>query len=110
MSDYPLVPSCLAGTLFCAMPARAQGVQTAIVTGSATSADGVALPGVTVTAASSALLGERLTLGPAAELAGGRYRLGDAPGHGFEIDPDAVARAHERWQRDGAYNTVESVQ
>ena len=53
---------CLAGTLFCAMPARAQGVQTAIVTGSATSADGVALPGVTVTAASPALLGERLAV------------------------------------------------
>jgi hypothetical protein len=53
---------CLAGTLFCSTPARAQGVQTAIVTGSATSADGVSLPGVTVTAASPALLGERLAV------------------------------------------------
>jgi hypothetical protein len=32
-----------------------------------------------------------------------------APGHGFDIDEDAVARAHEHWQRDGAYNTIESV-
>ena len=53
---------CLAGMLFCAMPAHAQGVQTAVVTGTATSADGVALPGVTVTAASPALLGERFTV------------------------------------------------
>ena len=30
---------------------------------------------------------------------------GDAPGHGFEIDEDAVGVAHERWQRDGAYAT-----
>jgi L-alanine-DL-glutamate epimerase-like enolase superfamily enzyme len=55
------------------------------------------------------LLGERLTLGPPPDLAGGRFRLGDAPGHGFEVDGDAVARAHERWRRDGPYNTVESV-
>ena len=50
---------CLTGTLFCAMPAHAQGLQTAVVTGTVTSSDGVALPGVTVTAASPALLGER---------------------------------------------------
>ena len=55
------------------------------------------------------LLAERLTLGPAPALDGGRFRPGDAPGHGFEIDPDAVARAHERWRRDGPYNTIESV-
>ena len=55
------------------------------------------------------LLAERLTLGAAPALDGGRFRLGDAPGHGFELDHDAVARAHERWQRDGAYNTIESV-
>ena len=54
------------------------------------------------------LLAERLTLGPAPALDGGRFRPGDAPGHGFELDHDAVARAHERWQRDGAYNTIES--
>ena len=29
-----------------------------------------------------------------------------APGHGFEIDPDAVAVAHERWQRDGPYSSL----
>ena len=53
------------------------------------------------------LLGERLTLGPAPELAGGRFRPGDTPGHGFELDHDAVGTAHERWRRDGAYNTIE---
>ena len=58
---FPVVV-CLAGTLFCGNLAHAQGVQTAIVTGSATSADGVSLPGVTVTAASPALLGERLAV------------------------------------------------
>jgi L-alanine-DL-glutamate epimerase-like enolase superfamily enzyme len=55
------------------------------------------------------LLAERLTLGPPPELAAGKYRPGDAPGHGFELDHEAVGVAHERWQRDGAYNTVESV-
>ena len=55
------------------------------------------------------LLAERLTRGEAAGDHGGRYRLNDAPGHGFELDDDAVARAHERWQRDGAYDTVESA-
>ena len=55
------------------------------------------------------LLGERLTLGEPPALAGGKYRLNDAPGHGFELDHDAVAQAHERWQRDGAYNTIESI-
>lgn len=54
------------------------------------------------------LLAERLTSSPPVELTAGRYRLNDAPGHGFEIDGDAVGRAHERWQRDGAYTTVES--
>jgi L-alanine-DL-glutamate epimerase-like enolase superfamily enzyme len=55
------------------------------------------------------LLAERLTTSPPVETPGGKYRLNDAPGHGFELDRDAVARAHERWQRDGAYNTIESV-
>jgi len=55
------------------------------------------------------LLAERLTLGEAPVLDGGRYRLNDKPGHGFDVDLDAVGRAHERWQRDGAYNTIESV-
>jgi L-alanine-DL-glutamate epimerase-like enolase superfamily enzyme len=43
------------------------------------------------------------------ETRGGRYVLSDASGHGFELDEGAVARAHERWQRDGAFNTIESV-
>jgi len=50
---------CLTGMLLCAIPAGAQGVQTAVLTGAATSADGLALPGVTVTASSAALLGDR---------------------------------------------------
>ena len=55
------------------------------------------------------LLAERLTTGVDVEMAGGKYVLNDAPGHGFEIDEDAVARAHDRWQRDGPYNTIEAV-
>jgi hypothetical protein len=39
----------------------------------------------------------------------GKFRLPDGPGHGFEIDQDAVGRAHERFLRDGAYVTIESV-
>ncbi len=55
------------------------------------------------------LLAERLTLGPAVELTGGRFQVPDRPGHGFELDEDAVGLAHERWRRDGAYNTIESL-
>jgi muconate cycloisomerase len=55
------------------------------------------------------LLAEALTVGGHPEIAGGKFAPGDAPGHGFEIDHDAVARAYERWQRDGAYNTIESL-
>ena len=54
------------------------------------------------------LLAERLTLSPLVVLTGGRYRLNDASGHGFEIDLDAVGRANERWQRDGAYRVESS--
>jgi L-alanine-DL-glutamate epimerase-like enolase superfamily enzyme len=50
-----------------------------------------------------------LTKGDPPAIPGGRYRLNDLPGHGFELDADAVGVAHERWQRDGAYNTVESI-
>ena len=56
------------------------------------------------------LLAERLTTGADVDTPGGRYAPNDAPGHGFEIDDDAVDRAHERWERDGAYNTIETVQ
>jgi L-alanine-DL-glutamate epimerase-like enolase superfamily enzyme len=55
------------------------------------------------------LLAERLTRGPAVELERGGFRVPDGPGHGFVLDEDAVALAHERWQRDGAYNTIESL-
>jgi L-alanine-DL-glutamate epimerase-like enolase superfamily enzyme len=55
------------------------------------------------------LLAERMTRAVEIETRNGRYTLSDAPGHGFELDDDAVERAHERWQRNGAYNTIESV-
>src|SRR5581483_2974648 len=55
------------------------------------------------------LLAEPLTREGHPELRGGRFRPGDAPGHGFELDHEAVARAHERWRRDGPYNTIESL-
>ena len=42
--------------------AHAQGVQTGTITGSVKSADGLSLPGVTVTAASPALQGQRATV------------------------------------------------
>jgi L-alanine-DL-glutamate epimerase-like enolase superfamily enzyme len=53
------------------------------------------------------LLAERLTTGVDVDVPAGRYRVPDGPGHGFEIDEEAVARAHERYVRDGAYNTIE---
>ena len=53
------------------------------------------------------LLAERLTTGIDVATPAGRYRLPDAPGHGFEIDDDAVGRAHERFVRDGAYVNLE---
>ena len=56
------------------------------------------------------LLGRADHARPRLELEGGRLRLPDGPGHGFELDEDAVGRAHERWQRDGAYNTIESLE
>jgi L-alanine-DL-glutamate epimerase-like enolase superfamily enzyme len=55
------------------------------------------------------LLAERLTIGVDTELPRGRFRLPDGPGHGFELDGDAVARAAERYERDGPYVTIESL-
>jgi L-alanine-DL-glutamate epimerase-like enolase superfamily enzyme len=37
------------------------------------------------------------------ELHGGRVALPTGPGLGFEVDHDAVGRAHERHERQGAY-------
>jgi L-alanine-DL-glutamate epimerase-like enolase superfamily enzyme len=54
------------------------------------------------------LLAERLTTGVDVSLPRGKFRLPDGPGHGFELDGDAVARAAERFERDGAYLTVET--
>ena len=53
------------------------------------------------------LLGERLVTRPPLARCGGRVGLPDGPGHGFEVDHEAVARAHERWQSQGPYRTVE---
>ena len=55
------------------------------------------------------LLAERLTSDVDVATPAGKYRLPDAPGHGFRIDEEAVGRAHERFLRDGAYGTIESV-
>ena len=51
------------------------------------------------------LLDERLVKGPPLLRSGGRFSVLQGPGHGFEIDLDAVGRAHERWQSQGAYAT-----
>jgi muconate cycloisomerase len=53
------------------------------------------------------LLDERLVTGPPLAMRGGRVSLPDGPGHGFDVDLDAVARAHERWQSRGPYATAE---
>ena len=48
------------------------------------------------------LLAEQLVTTPI-EMTGGRVAVPTAPGLGFEIDLDAVARAHERHERRGPY-------
>lgn len=53
------------------------------------------------------LLAERLTTGIGVAVPAGKYRVPDTPGHGFEIDEDAVGRAHERFLRDGPYVNLE---
>jgi L-alanine-DL-glutamate epimerase-like enolase superfamily enzyme len=55
------------------------------------------------------LLAERLVKEPLPLLEAGRARVPETPGHGFEIDLDAVGVAHERWQRDGPYSTREAT-
>ena len=55
------------------------------------------------------LLAERLVKEPLPLLEAGRARVPETPGHGFEIDLDAVGVAHERWQRDGPYSTREGT-
>jgi hypothetical protein len=54
-----LAVACVACVLLHAYPSSAQGLQTAVLTGIVTSPDGAALPGVTVTVSSAALLGSR---------------------------------------------------
>ena len=48
------------------------------------------------------LLAEQLVTTPLS-LEGGRAAVPDAPGLGFELDHDAVERARERYERQGAY-------
>jgi L-rhamnonate dehydratase len=48
------------------------------------------------------LLAEPLVASPPL-LSGGRVAVPDAPGLGFQLDHDAVARAHERYERNGPY-------
>jgi L-alanine-DL-glutamate epimerase-like enolase superfamily enzyme len=48
------------------------------------------------------LLADQLVSTPL-ELAGGRAVVPEGPGLGFELDHDAVSRAHERYEREGAY-------
>ena len=52
------------------------------------------------------LLAEPLVLG-VPELAGGRVAVPTSPGLGFELDLDAVERAHARYRADGPYRSVE---
>ena len=66
----------------CASFAHAQGVQTGTVTGIVDSADGLPLPGVTVTATSPALQGERSTVSDT----NGVYYLRALPAGTYTID------------------------
>jgi glucarate dehydratase len=52
------------------------------------------------------LLGESLVR-DTIDLMGGHVRVPDGPGLGFELDLEAVARAHERYREQGAYRSVE---
>lgn len=52
------------------------------------------------------LLAERLVKQPPV-LEAGRAQVPASPGHGFEIDLEAVDRAHERWEREGPYSSLE---
>lgn len=54
------------------------------------------------------LLAEPLVLDPP-ELAGGRAPVPDGPGLGFELDLDAVERAHARYREHGPYRSVEAA-
>ena len=52
------------------------------------------------------LLAEELVRDPL-DMDGGRVRVPDGPGLGFELDLDAVARARERYAERGPYRSVE---
>jgi hypothetical protein len=58
-SRLPLVGLCVLALFASVLPARAQGIQTGVITGTIASMDGLSLPGVTVTATSPNLQGPR---------------------------------------------------
>ncbi|HUG64614.1 MAG TPA: mandelate racemase/muconate lactonizing enzyme family protein [Gaiellaceae bacterium] len=53
------------------------------------------------------LLTDPLVSAPAAVPSVGALRVADGPGLGIELDLDAVERARERYERQGAYRSVE---
>jgi len=55
------------------------------------------------------LLAETLVASPAPVPFAGALRLPDGPGVGVELDREAVERAHDRYQRQGAYSSIEPV-
>ena len=76
-SQLPLVGICLLALFASVLPARAQGIQTGVITGTIASMDGLSLPGVTVTATSPNLQGPRSAVSDAN---GVYYLRGLAPG------------------------------
>jgi muconate cycloisomerase len=53
------------------------------------------------------LLGESIVASPASTPSVGPLPVPTGPGIGVQLDPDAVERARERYERDGAYRSVE---
>lgn len=53
------------------------------------------------------LLAESILASPDPVASVGALRIPDGPGLGVELDPDAVERGRERYQRHGAYRSVE---
>jgi hypothetical protein len=76
-SRLPLVGICVLALFASVLPARAQGIQTGVITGTVASMDGLSLPGVTVTATSPNLQGPRSAVSDAN---GVYYLRGLSPG------------------------------
>lgn len=87
MSSSPQSARAFAFALVCllaSVPAFAQGVQTATISGIIQSADTLPLPGVTVTATSPALQGERVAVSDA----NGVYSLRGLPAGTYRVSFD----------------------